>query len=80
MAGKPSAEQKSRLKQLISNAEKAQAEIKQPSPEELRAQRAIIALEMLGTAEARRVLKAVAAGLPEPRARAAQSALKRLQR
>jgi RNA polymerase sigma factor (sigma-70 family) len=80
MAGKPSAEQKSRLKELIRHAEKAQAEIEQLSPEELRARRAIVALELLGTDEARRVLKAVAAGLPGPRTRAAQSALKRLQR
>jgi hypothetical protein len=76
LAGKPALETRRRLEQLI---EKQQREQWAPSAERLQARRALEVLERVGTAEAKRVLAALAAGAPEARlSQDAQAALERL--
>jgi RNA polymerase sigma factor (sigma-70 family) len=70
LSASPSAEQRRRIEALVQLAE---------SRQELRDERAITALEMLNTAEARRALQTLASGAPGAlRTTAAQAALKRL--
>jgi RNA polymerase sigma factor (sigma-70 family) len=79
LSAKPSVEQRRRLEALVQLAQTQPVRTEPLPAEELRAGRAIIALELLGTAEARRALQALAGGAPgAPRTTAAQGALKRL--
>jgi hypothetical protein len=74
LAGKPSLEQRRRLEQLLERIEEPAK-----SPRQLRELRALEALERIGTLDARRILEAVADGVPEARlTREARSALRRL--
>jgi WD40 repeat protein len=59
MAGKPPLEARRRVERLLAKLE--------PSPESLRAYRALAVLEQAGTAEARRILEALAKGAPQAR-------------
>jgi RNA polymerase sigma factor (sigma-70 family) len=79
LAGKPSAEQRKRIEALVQLAAAQPVRPEPLSAQELRDERAILVLEMLGTAEARRALQSLAGGAPgAPRTAAAQDALKRL--
>ena len=74
LAGKPPLEQRKHLGDLVSRAES-----RAPSAEEVRGRRAIGVLERQGTADSRRVLKALIAGASgAPSTSAAQASLKRL--
>jgi RNA polymerase sigma factor (sigma-70 family) len=64
LAGSPSAEVRRRLEALVNKWEQ---ERRTPSGDTLRAIRAVETLERIGTPEARRLLEALAAGLPESR-------------
>jgi hypothetical protein len=79
LAAKPSAEQRRRIEDLVQLAETQPVRIEPLSAQALRQERAILVLEMLGTAEARRALQSLAGGAPgAPRTAAAKDALKRL--
>jgi RNA polymerase sigma factor (sigma-70 family) len=79
LAANPSAEQRRRLEDLVRLAEARPTRIEPLSEQELREDRAILVLEVLGTAEARRALHSLAGGAPGAlRTTAAQDALKRL--
>jgi RNA polymerase sigma factor (sigma-70 family) len=79
LAEQPSAEQRRRIEALVRFAETRPIRAEPPSAQELREERAIVVLEMLGTAEARRALQSLAGGAPgAPRTTASQDALKRL--
>jgi hypothetical protein len=76
LAGRPSAEAKRRLTDLLDKAVGAT-----PTSEELRAIRVVEALEQAGTAAARRLLTDLAGGVAEARlTREAKAALQRLPR
>jgi RNA polymerase sigma factor (sigma-70 family) len=76
LAGKPSLEARRRLEEILEKRARSL-----PSPEALRALRAVEALEHLGTAEAEHMLEALVAGRPEARlTREAKAALERLDR
>jgi RNA polymerase sigma factor (sigma-70 family) len=64
LAGRPSAEVCRRLETLVSKCEQ---ERRTPSGESLRALRSLEVLERVGTPEARRLLEAIAKGVPEAR-------------
>jgi WD40 repeat protein len=73
LAAGPGAEVRRRLEAILAEPPAP------PKPDELRARRAIQALEWVGTAEARRVLEVLAGGYPDaPRTLAARAALARL--
>ncbi len=73
LAGQPSAELRQRIQQLLEQLETV------PSTEQLRALRAVEALELAGTTEARQVLVALAKGAPEARlTQEAKASLERL--
>jgi hypothetical protein len=74
LAGKPSLDAKRRLEGLLNRPESARL-----PAETVRQKRAVEALESIGDLEARRVLKKLAAGLPEWRlTQEAQAAVRRL--
>jgi RNA polymerase sigma factor (sigma-70 family) len=74
LAASPSAEAKRRLEGMLEKLDGAT-----PTPEEVRAVRAVEVLEHTCTAEARRLLSALAGGVPEARlTREAKAALQRL--
>jgi WD40 repeat protein len=76
LAGEPSLEVRRRIEPLLD----APA-MRRWSPEMVRQLRALYALELIGTAEARRLLERVADGLPEARlTQEAKAALQRLRR
>jgi hypothetical protein len=79
LAAKPSLEQRRRIAALVKRAESQPARKSEPlSTQELREERAIIVLEMIGTTEARRALQSLAGGAPGAlRTTAAQDSLKR---
>jgi hypothetical protein len=73
LAGKPSAEQRLRVKELLQELDRAH-----PS-ERLRGMRAVEVLERIGSAEARQILVKLAAGAPTARlTREAKGSLERL--
>jgi RNA polymerase sigma factor (sigma-70 family) len=75
LAGKPSAEAKRRLEGLLEKLDGIM-----PAAAEVRAVRAVEALEHAGTPEARRLLTVLAGGVPEARqTREAKAALRRLE-
>jgi RNA polymerase sigma factor (sigma-70 family) len=75
LAGRPSAEVRRRVEGLLEKLDGTR------SPEQLRAVRALEALEHVGTEEARRLLRQLAKGAPEARlTREARAALGRLDR
>jgi WD40 repeat protein len=75
LIGKPSLEVQRRVEQILTNVEPAH------SPEQLRILRAVEVLELIGTAEARRLLETLASGAPEARlTREAKASLARLAR
>jgi hypothetical protein len=79
LAAKPSAEQRKRIEALVEHAETQPVRIEALSAQELREERAIMVLEMVGTAGARRALQSLAGGAPGAlRTTAAQGALERL--
>jgi predicted NACHT family NTPase len=74
LEGDPSPELRRRLKKLL-------GQMWSPSPEQLRSLRALEALELAGTLEARQLLQKIADGAPEARlTREAKAALERLAR
>jgi hypothetical protein len=76
LAGHPPAEVRRRLEALVS---KWDQERRMPSGDTLRAIRAVETLERVGTPEARRLVEALAAGLPESRqTREAKASAERL--
>jgi WD40 repeat protein len=75
LAGKPSLEARRRMQQLLDRLD-----LIAPSPDQLRALRALTLLERLGTPEARRVLEGLAGGAPTRVTREARAALERLAR
>jgi HEAT repeat protein len=76
LAGRPSAEVRRRIGQLLA---KAQGPF--PRPETLGALRAVTVLEQVGTPEARELLRVLARGMSEARlTQEAQAALRRLAR
>jgi hypothetical protein len=76
LAESPSAEARSRIKQLLGAFKTRRL---RPPPEQRRMARAIEALELIGSAAAREVLKALAGGAAEaPQTRDARGALERL--
>jgi dipeptidyl aminopeptidase/acylaminoacyl peptidase len=78
LKSKPSPEVRRRVEQLLAKLKK---ERQVPSPERLRALRSLEVLELIGTAEAREVLKGVAGGAAEARlTQDAKAALGRLAR
>lgn len=75
LAANPSAEQRQRLRALLDAAERS------PAPDAVRASRAVWALEAAGTAEARRLLEALAGGADgAPLTVEAREAVDRLRR
>ena len=79
LAAKPSAEQRRRIEALVTLAESQPIRTEPLSAQELREERAIIVLEMVGTPEAREALQALARGAPGALlTTAAQAALKRM--
>jgi len=79
LAANPSAEQRRRIEALMKLAETQPVRTEPLSATELREERAILVLEMAGTAEARQTLQALARGAPGAlRTTAAQAALKRV--
>lgn len=75
LAGKPSTEQRLRVKELLQEIETAR------SPDRLRQLRAVEVLERLGTADARTLLKMMAEGAPAARlTREAKASLERLHK
>src|SRR5262249_25436684 len=62
LQARPSAEVRRRLEQLI---DKQDREAVSPSPDQIRALRAIEVLELVGTPEAQQLLKSLAKGAPE---------------
>jgi RNA polymerase sigma factor (sigma-70 family) len=78
LEGKPSLESRRRLEDLLAKAQRSREDL---SGERLRLLRAIEALELAGTPEAREVLQTLAAGAEGARlTEEAKAALKRLQR
>jgi len=78
LAGKPSLDFRRRLEALL---ERQAREARHPSPERLRDLRAVEVLERMGTPEAQRVLRIVAAGAPGAwLTREARASLERLAR
>jgi WD domain, G-beta repeat len=76
VAGNASAESRTRINGLLDKVSNAS-----PSPEQLRVLRAVEVLELIGNAEARGVLKALAAGAPgSVQTEAARRAIERLNR
>jgi WD40 repeat protein len=76
MKGHPSAEARRRLEQLIN---KQDLELVNPSPDHLRAVRAVEVLELAGTPEAQKELKILSQGAPEARlTQEAKASLERL--
>jgi hypothetical protein len=79
LAATSSLEQRRRIEALVQLAQTQQVRIEPLSAQELRQERAIMVLEVLGTAEARRALQSLAGGAPGALVTtAAQDALKRL--
>jgi dipeptidyl aminopeptidase/acylaminoacyl peptidase len=75
LAGKPSVEQRQRVKQLLQDIETAR------SPDYLRGLRAVEVLERIGTSDAQQVLQTLADGAPTARlTREAKASLERLSR
>jgi hypothetical protein len=78
LRGDPSAEVRRRLDALL---EKEAREAREPSPDRLRALRAVEILERIGTPEAQQALRLLAAGAPGARlTREAKASLERLAR
>ncbi len=78
LKGHPSAEVRRRVEALLEQRAK---EVTEPSPERLRALRAVEVLEHIGTPEAQEALKNVTTGAPEARlTQEAKAALERLAR
>jgi WD40 repeat protein len=76
LQGQPSAEVRRRLESFLKKEAKSASE---PSPERLRAMRAIEVLERIGSLPAQELLKSLAAGAPEARlTQEAKAALERL--
>lgn len=74
LAGNPSPECKARVTALLARLKAA------PTPEMLRTQRAVQAMEFIGTPEALRLLKKLAAGPPSWLGEQAQAAVRRITR
>jgi hypothetical protein len=78
LAGRPSAEARRRLEELVEKLDQQQWS---PSPERLQALRALEVLELTGSPEARRTLEALARGVPRAwLTEDARGCLRRLQR